>query len=95
MTFGNSLCILDDGRTCMVSKEQGSNNTTKTLLGMQFTKGSNKHEPCYLKMLKKDLDGVSLVIEVPIDIMHVLKEFQDMMPKELPKKLPPRRHEDH
>lgn len=51
--FANSLCILDDRRTCMVSTERGTNNTTKTLFAMQFKKGFNKHEPCYLAVIKK------------------------------------------
>lgn len=33
--------------------------------------------------------------EVPPEIAAVLKEFEDVMPKELPKQLPPRREVDH
>lgn len=47
MPFANSLCILDGSHTCMVSTEQGTNNTTYTFSSMQFKKGFNKHEPCY------------------------------------------------
>lgn len=33
--------------------------------------------------------------EVPKEVADVLKEYQDVMPSELPKKLPPRREVDH
>lgn len=89
--FANSLCILDDRRTCMVSTERGTNNTTKTLSAIQFKNSFNIHELCYLAVIKKELEGLSSTEEVPMEIKQFSKELQDVMPKELPKKLPQRR----
>ncbi|KAJ0944403.1 putative transcription factor interactor and regulator CCHC(Zn) family [Helianthus annuus] len=38
MPFVNSLCILDEGKTCMVRTERGSKNGSKTLSAIQFKK---------------------------------------------------------
>nr|GEW76618.1 Gag-Asp_proteas domain-containing protein [Tanacetum cinerariifolium] len=91
MPFANSLCILDGGKTCMVSTERDSKSGSKTLLAMQFKKGFNKSEPCYLAVTRLETDEGSGKVEVPKVIERVLDEFKDVMPKELPKKLPPRR----
>ena len=32
---------------------------------------------------------------MPMDVEKLLYEFKDVMPPELPKRLPPRREEDH
>nr|GEU66337.1 hypothetical protein VITISV_008583 [Tanacetum cinerariifolium] len=48
MPFANFLCILDGGKTCMVSMERDAKSRAKTLSAMQFKKGFNKSEPCYL-----------------------------------------------
>lgn len=65
---------------------------------MQFKKGFNKKESCYLAILKQSpdeevLDPISK--EAPKEIQVVLMDYKDLMPKELPKKLPPRREVDH
>nr|GFB58200.1 uncharacterized protein [Tanacetum cinerariifolium] len=44
---------------------------------------------------KCETDEGSSKVEVPKAIERVLDEFKDMMPTELPKKLPPRREVDH
>ncbi|GJX16759.1 RNA-directed DNA polymerase, eukaryota [Tanacetum coccineum] len=67
----------------------------KTLSAMQFKKGFNKSEPCYLAVTRLETDEGSSKVEVPKAIEWVLEEFKDMIPKELPKKLPPRREVDH
>ncbi|GKC67303.1 putative retrotransposon gag domain, aspartic peptidase domain protein, partial [Tanacetum coccineum] len=67
----------------------------KTLSAMQFKKGFNKCEPCYLAVIRLEMDEGSSKVEVPKVIERVLVEFKDVMPKELPKKLPPRREVDH
>nr|GEU57083.1 hypothetical protein [Tanacetum cinerariifolium] len=95
MPFANSLCILDGGKTCMVSTERDAKSRSKTLLAMQFKKGFNKSEPCYSAVTRLETDDGSSKVEVPKVIKRVLNEFKDMMPKELPKKLPPRREVDH
>nr|GFB08920.1 hypothetical protein CTI12_AA187700 [Tanacetum cinerariifolium] len=63
MPFANSLCIVDGGKTCMVTR-------------LETNKGLSK-------------------VEVPKVIERVLDEFKDVMPKEFPKKLPPRREMYH
>ena len=95
MPFANTLCILDGGKTCMVSTERDSKCGVKTLSAMQFKKGYNKSEPCYLAVTRLETDGELGKLEVPKEIERVLDEFKDVMPKELPKKLPPRREVDH
>nr|GEW24303.1 putative retrotransposon Gag domain, aspartic peptidase domain protein [Tanacetum cinerariifolium] len=88
MPFANSLCILDGGKTCMVSTERDAKSGSKTLLAIQFKKGFNKSEPCYLAVTRLETDEGSSKVEVPKVIERVLDEFKDVMPKELPKKLP-------
>ncbi|GJZ39976.1 putative retrotransposon gag domain, aspartic peptidase domain protein [Tanacetum coccineum] len=95
MPFANSLCILDGGKTCMVSTQQDAKSGVKTLSAMQFKKGFNKSEPCYLAVIRLETDEGSSKVEVPKVIEWVLVEFKDVMPKEFPKKLPPRREVDH
>nr|GEY17469.1 reverse transcriptase [Tanacetum cinerariifolium] len=62
---------------------------------IQFKKGFNKSEPCYLAVTRLETDEDSSKVEVPKVIERVLDEFEDVMPKEFPKKLPPRRKVDH
>ena len=53
-----------------------------------------KNEVTYLAALKEDpVDPTG--DPMPIEVKKVLDEFKDVMPSELPKKLPPRREEDH
>nr|GEV84874.1 hypothetical protein [Tanacetum cinerariifolium] len=95
MPFANSLCILDGGKTCMVSMERDAKSGSKTLSAMQFKKGFNKSEHCYLAVTRLETDEGLSKVEVPKVIKRVLDEFKDVMPKELPKKLPPKREVDH
>ncbi|GKA92166.1 hypothetical protein Tco_0814091 [Tanacetum coccineum] len=95
MPFANSLCILDGGKTCMVSTKRDAKSEVKTLSAMQFKKGFNKSEPCYLAVTRIGTDEGSSKVEVPKVIEQVLDKFKDVMPKELPNKLPPRREVDH
>nr|GFA33688.1 putative reverse transcriptase domain-containing protein [Tanacetum cinerariifolium] len=88
MPFANSLYILDGGKTCMVSTERDAMSGSKTLSAMQFKKGFNKSEPCYLVVTRLETDEGSSKVEIPKVIERVLDEFKDVMPKELPKKLP-------
>ena len=43
----------------------------------------------------KDVEGDGVGTPVPAEISDVLTEYADLMPDELPKKLPPRRAVDH
>nr|GEY28028.1 reverse transcriptase domain-containing protein [Tanacetum cinerariifolium] len=94
ISFANSLCVLDGGKTCMVNTERDDKSGAKILLTMQFKKGFNRSEPCYLAVTRLDADEGSSKVEVLKVIERVLDEFKDVTPKELPKKLPPRREVD-
>lgn len=43
----------------------------------------------------KDVEGDGVGTPVPAEISDVLTRYADLMPNELPKKLPPRRAVDH
>ncbi|GKD32838.1 gag-aspartyl protease domain-containing protein, partial [Tanacetum coccineum] len=91
MSFANSLCILDGGKTCVVSTERDAKSGSKTLSSMQFKKGFNKSEPCYLAVTRLETEKGSSKVKVSKAIEQVLDEFKDVIPNEFPKKLPPRR----
>ncbi|KAI5667977.1 hypothetical protein M9H77_17830 [Catharanthus roseus] len=63
---------------------------------MQFEKGLKRDEESYLAILKEhDDEEILPQPTVPKEIEGVLREFKDVMPDELPMKLPPRREVDH
>ncbi|KAE8671820.1 hypothetical protein F3Y22_tig00111917pilonHSYRG00118 [Hibiscus syriacus] len=64
-------------------------------LGSKATMHSpmRKEEPTFLAILV--CDKTSTTKDVPDVVSHVLAEFKDVMPVELPKKLPPKREVDH
>ncbi|GJR39351.1 hypothetical protein Tco_1215035 [Tanacetum coccineum] len=95
MPFANSLCILDGEKTCIVNTERDAKSEAKTLSAMQFKKGFNKSKPCYLAVTRLETDEDTRKVEVPKVIERVLDEFKDVMPKEFPRKLPPRREMDY
>ncbi|KAL6319636.1 hypothetical protein AAG906_020713 [Vitis piasezkii] len=59
-----------------------------------FKMGLKREEVTYLATLKEEKDDGSGE-PIPKEIEGVLDEFKDVMPPELPKRLPPRREEDH
>ena len=67
---------------------------TPMLSAMQVKKGLKKKEVTYLTTLKEERDDGSGE-PMPKEIKRVLDEFKDVMPPKLPKRLPPRRKEDH
>ncbi|KAL0287105.1 UNVERIFIED_CONTAM: Retrovirus-related Pol polyprotein from transposon.6 [Sesamum angustifolium] len=69
-------------------------NGEKNLLAMQFEKGRKRNEPSYLCTLRfEEIEQASGPI--PSVIKKLLTEFEDVMPNELPRKLPPKRVVDH
>ncbi|GJT21147.1 gag-aspartyl protease domain-containing protein [Tanacetum coccineum] len=74
MPFANSLCILDDGKTCMVSKERDAKSGAKTLSSMQFKKGFNKSEPCYFA---GDEGQDDVVVSLGMALEQVLRSLPD------------------
>ncbi|KAL0449443.1 UNVERIFIED_CONTAM: RNA-directed DNA polymerase [Sesamum latifolium] len=66
----------------------------KNLSAMQFEKGCKRSEPSYLCTLRFDeIEEASGPI--PGVVKKLLREFEDVMPDELPRKLPPKRTVDH
>ena len=80
----------------MVPTERGKSEK-KTLSAMQF-KRAFKKDPSFLVSiweLNEEGDCRNKLSQVPLQIQAFLNEYKDVMPPELPKKLPPRREVDH
>ncbi|XP_038991121.1 uncharacterized protein LOC120114215 [Hibiscus syriacus] len=91
--FADCLCILDPKQQCIIPVSQGPGVGAKILSVIQFSKVVHKEEPIFLAALM--YDEPTTTKEVPDVVSHVLAEFKDVMPVELPKKLPPKREVDH
>ena len=92
--FLRSMAILEEKAPCMVPTITEGKVRTAMLSAMQLEKGLKKNEVTYLAALKEDpIDPMG--DSMPMEVNKVLDEFKDVMPLELPKKLPPRREEDH
>ncbi|KAI5652215.1 hypothetical protein M9H77_29402 [Catharanthus roseus] len=90
------MCILDEGKTCVVPTLRSTKSDPQALSAMQFNKGLKRDEESYLAILKEqDDEEIPPQPTVPKEIEGILREFKDVMPDELPKKLPPRREVDH
>ncbi|KAH9753791.1 Endonuclease [Citrus sinensis] len=92
----NSLSILDGSKACMVLTKRGKSEE-KTLSAVQF-KRALKKDPSFLvsiRELNEEGNRGTSPSQVPPRIQTILNEFKDVMPPELPKKLPPRREVDH
>ncbi|XP_050212403.1 uncharacterized protein LOC126663714, partial [Mercurialis annua] len=92
--FANTMCILEEGNTCMVPLARETSLKAKQLSAMQLSKGVKKAQPTFLATLKEER-AEPLAKEQPMKVLRVLEEFKDVMPPELPKKLPPKREVDH
>ena len=92
--FLRSIAILEEETPCMVPTITESKAKTPMLSAMQLEKGLKKNEVTYLTALKEDsIDPIG--DPMPMEVKKVLDEFKDVIPPELPKKIPPRREEDH
>ena len=92
--FLRSMAILEEEAPCMVPTITEGKARTPMLSAIQLEKGLKNNEVTYLAALKDDtVDSMGDLI--PMEVQKVLNEFKDVMPSELPKKLPPRREEDH
>ena len=94
LPFLRSMTILEEEKPCMVPTVIEGTLKTPMLLAMQFKKGLKRKEVTYLAIPKEEMDDGSGE-PMPKEIEGVLDEFKDVMPLELPKRLPPRRKEDH
>lgn len=66
----------------------------RQISAMQLSKGFKKAQPTFLACLKEEgvLEPAS---NLPSEILPILESFKDVMPAELPKRLPPQREVDH
>ncbi|RVX03349.1 hypothetical protein CK203_019916 [Vitis vinifera] len=94
LPFLRSMAILEEEKPCMVPTVTEGTLKTPMLSAMQVKKGLKREEVTYLATLKEEKDDGSGE-PMPKEIEGVLDEFKDVMPPELPKRLPPRREEDH
>ena len=89
-----SMAILEEEAPCMVPTIIEGKVKTPMLSAMQLEKGLKKKEVTYMVALKEDpIDPMG--DPMPMEVKKALDEFKDVMPPELPKKLAPRREEDH
>ncbi|XP_054808626.1 uncharacterized protein LOC129310728 [Prosopis cineraria] len=93
MPYYNLLCILEKENPCFVLARRV--NGGHQLSALQVKKGLKKGEATYLVALKEIDPRDKVKEEVPLIIAHILVENQDIMPIELPKKLPPHKEVDH
>ncbi|KAI3465831.1 hypothetical protein Pfo_022494 [Paulownia fortunei] len=98
----SSVCILEKGAPCMIptidlteGHSQGTKAESRHLSAIQITKGVKWGETTYLATLKEEVPTVTKEDDLPPIIQNVLEENKDVMPDELPKKLPPRQEVDH
>ncbi|KAL2252792.1 UNVERIFIED_CONTAM: hypothetical protein Sindi_0073900 [Sesamum indicum] len=88
----DSLMMLG-AKPCIIPTLAGRTRE-KNLSAMQFEKGHKRNEPSYLCTLRFDeIEETSGPI--PGEIKKLLKEFEDIMSDELPRKLPLKRAVDH
>ncbi|RVW76807.1 Transposon Ty3-I Gag-Pol polyprotein [Vitis vinifera] len=93
LPFLRSMAILEEEKPCMVPTVTEGTLKTPMLSAMQVKKGLKREEVTYLATLKEER---MMGRENPcLRKSGVLDEFKDVMPPELPKRLPPRREEDH
>ena len=90
--FANAICILDPRFSCVIPLRREVH--TKTLSAMQLAKGLRRNEPTFLASVSmKETEPAAE--DVPTEVSKLLGSFADVMPSELPKKLPPVREVDH
>lgn len=85
--------IMKEASPCMISVACNESGKDKTLSALKLKKGVKRREVTYLAMLKSKDEPDEEAF--PPTINGFLKEFKDVMPMELPKRLPPRREVDH
>ena len=94
LPFLRLMAILKEEKSCMVPTVTEGSHKTPMLSAMQVKKGLKRKEVIYLATLKEEKDD-RLGEPMLKEIKGVLDEFKDVMPPELPKRLPSRREEEH
>jgi len=80
----------------MIPAVKGGGATPPTLSAIQLKRGLAKGVPTFLAAFKlEDPEDLRRKQGVPKGLETVLREFSDVMPKELPPGLPPKRTVDH
>lgn len=93
--IANSLVILDNDRI-QVTRLKTNKDFKNMISALQFKRGLNSHKSYVVTIRELVNNGnIKKLLELPHAIQKVLKEYEDVMPNELPKKLPPRREVDH
>ncbi|KAF7828548.1 Transposon Ty3-I Gag-Pol polyprotein [Senna tora] len=54
--FANTMCILEEGNTCMVPLEREAKLKAKSISAMQLAKGMKKAQPTYVAAIKEEED---------------------------------------
>ncbi|XP_019058307.1 PREDICTED: uncharacterized protein LOC104816062 [Tarenaya hassleriana] len=92
-----TLVIIDKDKPTIVQLKAAPTAST-TLTAMQFKRGV-KNSESFLATVRNLNQGEETDMPdqpaIPAEVRHVLFDFADVMPEELPKKLPPRRGIDH
>ncbi|XP_059437724.1 uncharacterized protein LOC132170646 [Corylus avellana] len=98
MPFLRGMLIMDKAHPCYVKaiKEapppHGSSKDG-ALSAMQLKHGLRRGDVTYLAALREVKE--ESCVDAPEQVLSLLEEFEDVMPPELPKTLPPRRNVDH
>ncbi|XP_049382777.1 uncharacterized protein LOC125847126 [Solanum stenotomum] len=90
----NQLHISDAGGSCVVPLIRVPQNGVH-LSVMQLVKGFKRGEPTFLAALVRGVGDSIEAATLPHCIEQVLVDNRDVMPEELPQRLPPRREVDH
>lgn len=87
---------MDETQPCYMrglSKPPKKPSKEETVSALQVEKGLRKEQLTYVAALIEIKP--EKMVEVPNEIVPILQEYANVMPSELPKKLPPRRPTDH
>lgn len=89
----NDTMRITKGSTIHIIPLERNKTESRILSAMQLDKGLKRGEMTFLATMKEETSPFQM--KAPKEIQEVLEEFKDVMPPELPKKLPPRREVDH
>uniref|UniRef100_A0A2P2K194 Uncharacterized protein LOC105647934 n=1 Tax=Rhizophora mucronata TaxID=61149 RepID=A0A2P2K194_RHIMU len=92
-----SLVVVDAHKIRVVPLKRKEKSQPSMISALQFKRGL-KTGPSYVATIRELSDGEDVAAPTPTlpqPIQAVLTKFKDVMPSELPKKLPPKRDVDH
>ncbi|XP_073106542.1 uncharacterized protein [Elaeis guineensis] len=94
MPFLDALCMMGDESPCVVPVARQTLERIHQISSLQLKRRIKKGELTYVAALKLEMEPKDMG-PFPPGVLRVLQEFEDVMPPELPKTLPPRRAVDH